>query len=316
MIYTVTLNPAIDLIIRLEGIMTRKKNNRIFQKTQDIGGKATHVSVVLSTLGVPNIATGFIGADNQEILLTLLAEKGVRCQFVSQPSSATRTSIILLDQSGEGSYMLTEPGFQAAPETMQRLLQFLQNNVQEGDWVVFSGSPPQAFSVSDYAALLESVSQRRGRLVVDVSGAYLREALRVQPFMIKPNEFELEQLLGRRLRHTREIVWEVERLMKQGIRLVIVSMGKNGSMVGYDKAVYKITPPMVEEVNDTGCGDVFVGGVIAKLYQNSTLEEAIRFATALSATKAAQKGSSDFSLELAESWQSAVRIEQIGGVDR
>ncbi|MDN4593877.1 1-phosphofructokinase family hexose kinase [Polycladomyces subterraneus] len=308
MIYTVTLNTALDRILHIKGKIERKKNNRVCGIQYDIGGKGTHVSLVLSALKIPNIATGFVGKNKKDQFIQLLERKGVNCDFVVQNNATVRETLVLLDSTGEGSLMITEPGFQPTIESIQRLHQKLSQQVQPGDWVVFAGSPPEGFSPDDYRELLQCVKENGGRLVVDTSGPYLETAIQLRPYLIKPNEYEFQQMVGRTLSTVEEYTGEIEQLMAEGIKYVIVSLGERGSLVGHNGEVFQVIAPSIEARNDTGCGDVFVGGIVAMLSRKADLEEALCFATALSASKATHTSSSSFSLEQTRQLEKQVRI--------
>ncbi|MGG5253647.1 1-phosphofructokinase family hexose kinase [Neobacillus sp. SM06] len=315
MIYTVTLNTAIDHILYISEELTRKKNNRIRNQTYDIGGKATHVSVVLSSLQIQNIATGFVGSLNKDLLIELMRKKGVHCDFVEQEGSKTRESFIIIDESGKGSYMITDQGFEIKNESYEKLLKKLKQFVKEKDIVVFAGSPPAGIDVDKYKKILQTVKDLNGKLIVDASGDYLKTAVELSPTLIKPNEFEFQELIGKNCHTISEFAEEIQILMNKGIQYVVISLGKRGSLVGFQQEIYHFIPPKVKEVNDTGCGDVFVGGITAKLSENCPLEEIFRFATALGASKATQQGSSDFSLKIAKDLEKEVQIQFIRGVN-
>ncbi|GGE28424.1 tagatose-6-phosphate kinase [Marinithermofilum abyssi] len=308
MIYTVTLNTALDRILHIKGKIERKKNNRVCGIEYDVGGKGTHVSLVLSTLNIPNIATGFVGENKKDPFIQLLERKGVNCDFVVQKNATLRETLVLLDSTGEGSLMITEPGFQPAMESIRRLHQKLNQQIQPGDWVVFAGSPLEGFSLDDYRELLKCVVDNGGRLVVDTSGPYLETAIPLRPYLIKPNEFEFQQLVGKTLNTVDEYTSEIERLMAKGIKYVIVSLGERGSLVGHSGEVFQVVAPSIEARNDTGCGDVFVGGIVTMLSRKTDLEESLRFATALSASKATHTSSSTFSLEQTRQLEKQVRM--------
>lgn len=311
MIYTVTLNTAIDKIIQIDGKLTRKKNNKINSYSYDIGGKATHVSVVLSKLNIPNVATGFVGAENKDKLISLLRDKDVTYDFIEQEGCFTRESIILIDQSSDGSYMITDTGFMISEESKKKLKKKLKDNVTKDDIVVFAGSPPEGMKVDEYISIVKVVIDKGAKLIVDASGKYLQKALELKPYLIKPNEFEFQELVGKSIEHLDEYKEEILKLLQTGIEYVFVTLGKKGSLVGHGKKIYLVTPPEVTEVNDTGCGDVFVGGIVAGIVNLMEDHTMLRLATALSASKAAHKDSSGFSLEQANQLKSKVQIEEL-----
>ena len=311
MIYTVTLNTAIDKIIHLEGTLTRKKNNKINYHTYDIGGKATHVSVVLSTLNIPNIATGFVGMENKDKLYAMLEEKQVTCAFVEQANARTRETLVLIDASGKGSYMITDTGFTINETSQKKLIRKLKEVVKADDIVVFAGSPPKGLRLEGYLSIVNAVRGVGAKIVMDVNGYYLKHVIGLKPYVIKPNEDEFQELIGKSLDTLEEYKQEIINLLNLGIKYVFVSLGEKGSLIGHDKKIYKVTPPKVEEVNDTGCGDVFVGGIVAGIYNELPIEGILRLATALSASKASQKESSSFSLEQTEQLKKEIKIEEL-----
>ncbi|OIJ18944.1 hypothetical protein BKP45_14540 [Anaerobacillus alkalidiazotrophicus] len=311
MIYTVTLNTAIDKIIKINGVLTRKMNNKIRNVSFDIGGKATHVSVVLSKLNINNIATGFVGSENALTLTTLLKNKGVTCDFISQENCSTRESLVILDDSGNGSFMITESGFEILEESQCKLVEKLSNQVTKNDYVVFAGSPPRGFNVDQYINIVKTVTDKGGKLIIDASGDYLREAIKLKPYLIKPNEFEFQELVGKPLNTIDEFIPEMKKLLNDGIEFVVVSLGKKGSLVGTKQSFYRVIPPVIKEINDTGCGDVFVGGLVASLYKQTSIEDMLEFSTALSASKASQNESSSFCLKQTKQLEAEVKIEKL-----
>ncbi len=312
MIYTVTLNTAIDKIIHLDGILTRKKNNKILSYSYDIGGKATHVSTVLSEFNLDNVATGFTGMENEEKLISLLQDKKVTCDFISQPGCSTRETLVLIDEAGKGSFMMTDGGFTITKESQYKLKEKLNQYIKKDDYIVFAGSPPRGMSTEEYLSIVRSATKTGAKLIMDVNGELLKEVIKLRPYVIKPNEDEFQELVGRPVHTVDEFMDEIMKLLNVGIQYVIVSLGKRGSLVGHANRVYKVTPPKITEVNDTGCGDVFVGGIVAGLQKDLPVEEMLCLATALSASSASQKESSAFSLEHAKQLESKVIVEKLG----
>ncbi|MFT8321096.1 MAG: hexose kinase [Bacillus sp. (in: firmicutes)] len=313
MIYTVTLNTAIDRILYVENQLTRKKNNVINSIGYDIGGKATHVSVVLAKMKIDNIATGFIGEHHSALLLSMLQSHQVKSNFIVQKGCRTRESTVIVDDSGNGSFMMTEKGFEISESSHIKLVNYLQENVKKGDLIVFAGSPPSGYSIDNYRQLLETVTKKGGLLVIDAAKEFLREAIKQKPYLIKPNEDELNELIGKSLTKDHEYIEEIIKLHQKGVEVVVISLGKKGSFIGFAQQYFKVTPPVVEEVNDTGCGDAFVGGMVAGLTKDTEdILNAVRFATAVSALKATQKTSSIPSLHHIDEWMEAVQIERIG----
>ncbi len=155
MIYTITLNSAIDHIIQVQGELTRGKNNRVNKSILDIGGKATHVSVVLSTLAMPNISTGFIGELKKEILYRLLREQKVNPQFYVLPDKTVRENYIVMDESNKGSFMITHEGPEVSNEQIRAFVADLESKLKKDDVVVIAGNPSKKMSKNDFLYILK-----------------------------------------------------------------------------------------------------------------------------------------------------------------
>jgi 1-phosphofructokinase family hexose kinase len=310
MIVTVTLNPALDKIIFLDKLI-KKHNNRAKEIIYDIGGKATHVSVVLSSMEIENISTGILAGENGKRVQRLLEAKGVKCDYTWQKGDETRESYIVLPRDEEGSYMITQRGFAIKKDTFENFKKKLEGFINKDDIVVFSGGPPPQITVDMYRELLEIVKHKKGKLIVDVSREYLKEAIKIKPYLIKPNEMEFREIMDKDITSEQEYIEEIKKLNDYGVEIVALSLGKEGSIISTSNKKLRMYPPKIKEVNDTGCGDVFLGGAVAMIFQNKGLEETFRFATAISASKATKERSSDFSLNEARELLKEVRIELI-----
>lgn len=310
MIITVTLNAALDKLIFLTDLI-KNHNNRIKKLVYDIGGKATHVSVVLSSMNVKNIATGILAGDNGKHVQNLLIQKNVTCDFVWQEGNETRESYIIVPENEEGSYMITQRGFAITNDTFEKLKNKLKKLVNRDDIVVFSGGPPPKITVELYKQLLQIVKNKNAKLVVDVSREYLLEAINQKPYLIKPNEMEFKEIVDKEINTEGEYVKEIRKLIDKGVEIVAVSLGKKGSIIGARDKIIRIYPPNVMEVNDTGCGDVFLGGAVAMISQNRELEDIFTFATAISSSKATKEGSSEFCLKQTYELMKKVKIKYL-----
>lgn len=309
MIYTVTLNTAVDRIVQIHGRLTRKANNKTKSTKYDIGGKATHVSVVLSALKIPNIATGVIGGETGNLMVRLMEKKGVHCKFLVQKDCETRESIIIVDESGEGSYMVTQKGFPLSEESIDSLKQFLERNVKKEDIVVFAGSPPHELDVEIYGALLAIAKNQGAKLVIDAAGPYLKKALEYNPYLIKPNEFEYQEFIDFKCETIEDFV-DALKTHELNTEVTIVSLGKRGALAKKGDEIVHVIPPTIHEVNETGAGDFFVGGLVAKIYENASVEDMLRTAASIGASKAMQEESASFNLLDVEDLLAKCKIER------
>ena len=312
MIYTFTLNTAVDRIIYFEEELERKKNNKISHYLYDVGGKATHVSIILSQLGIDNIATGFIGTEKGGLLTELLEKYGVKSEFIVQEGK-TRESFILVDNSGKGSFMITEKGFVISDKSYEKITGYIKEKLNDGDIAVFAGSPPPGIDEEKYRKLLGMANEKKAKLFVDCSGKYLKTAILENPFLIKPNKDEFEEFISKSgINDEKEYISHMEKLLDSGVKNVLLSLGKDGSMLAMEnREIYRIYPPKIKEVNDTGAGDSFVGGVVAGIAKNGDLLEAVKSATAISASKVASGMSSGFDTEEVKGFLGEIKIKKL-----
>ena len=312
MIYTFTLNTAVDRIIYFEEELERKKNNKISHYLYDVGGKATHVSIILSQLGIDNIATGFIGTEKGGLLTELLEKYGVKSEFIVQEGK-TRESFILVDNSGKGSFMITEKGFVISDKSYEKITGYMKEKLNDGDIAVFAGSPPPGIDEEKYRKLLRMANEKKAKLFVDCSGKYLKTAILENPFLIKPNKDEFEEFISKSgINDEKEYIPHMEKLLDSGVKNVLLSLGKDGSMLAMEnREIYRIYPPKIKEVNDTGAGDSFVGGMVAGIAKNGDLLEAVKSATAISASKVASGMSSGFDTEEVKGFLGEIKIKKL-----
>lgn len=312
MIYTITLNPAIDHIIQVQGELTRGRNNKVNKSILDIGGKATHVSVVLSTLAMPNISTGFIGELKKEILYRLLREQKVNPQFYVLPDKTVRENYIVMDESNKGSFMITHEGPEVSNEQIREFVADLESKLKKDDIVVIAGNPSKKMSKSDFLYILKKIKSTGAKIVVDVSGEYLKVALEIEPTLIKPNQYEFSECIGGEpIESVEDCIRAYKQFNRKNIEYLVVSLGKQGSVLFHKNNVYIAESPNVETVNDTGCGDAFVGGLVYGFANNHSIERTLKFATAISASKAMQLTSSGVEVEQAKKLRQAVSIKKL-----
>lgn len=314
MIYTITLNPAIDNVIHIQEELTRGKNNRISQKYVDVGGKGTHVSVGLNILGATNICTGITGEDNWDQLRKLLVGHHTESSFYTVANEEVRNNIILTDDGGKGSFMITEYGFEIDKKIVDAFFDQKLSQLSSKDTVVLSGNPSLSTSVDVFSYLLDKLEAKNVHLIADVSGKFLDEVLTRNTFLIKPNNYEFSEIVDEEilsLEHCIEVYQEKKTLLTN-MQYISVSMGEKGSVLLSNEEQYIFNPPKVNTVNDTGSGDAYVSGLVYGFSQALSLQEIGILATAVGAAKAEEKLSTGFSKERVLDLKSQVKYRKIG----
>ncbi len=309
MITTVTLNAAIDKTYFVEGFELGKVS-RIGQLISYPGGKGVNVARVAHLLGGSVQATGFVGGSNGQFIERELEKQGIRSGFV-RVEGESRLCLNIIDSANHLSTELLEPG----PEISELQAEEMKRRIRElaaGSGIVaMSGSLPKGLSSSFYAELIGIVREEGALAILDASGDALLHGIQAKPFMIKPNEQEVEKLLGKKLEQESDLYDSIHQLMRDGITCIVVSLGANGCVAGYDGSLYRVHAPRIEPVNTVGCGDSFVAGMAVSLRRGDSIEDALRLATATGTANALMAEAGNVRLEDVARLQLEVEIEAI-----
>ena len=277
MIYTITLNPALDRTLWVEKIQP-DDSNRIEREERYAGGKGIDVSKVLTTLGTNNKALGFVGGFAGEELEGMLLNKGITYDFI-RVSCETRTNIIVNDISNGAQTVFTARGPEINPHELRRLVHKVEN-LDKPEVVVVSGSLPPGVHPEIYRKIVEMAKSRGAKVILDTDGDAMKVGIQGCPDAIKPNVHELSRLVGMELKEMDEIISAASGVREQGVGIVLVSMGARGVLLVAGKEQYLASPPEVKVKNTIGAGDSAVAGFVYGLVQGKTLKEALTYAVA------------------------------------
>ncbi len=290
MIYTVTLNPAIDYVVRLNGALKPGGVNRSAEETCQFGGKGINVANVLRTLGLEVTALGFVAGFTGRGLEEGLAAMGLKTDFIHVTEGMTRINLKV--KAGEETE-INGRGPAIAPGDLEKLYTQL-DRLQPEDTLVLSGSIPACLPEDAYETILERLTGRGLRIAVDAEGRLLLHVLKHHPFLIKPNHHELGELFGRELANEREIADCARELQRQGGRNVLVSMAGDGALLLDETgSIHRIGCPRGTVQNSVGAGDSMVAGFLAGYLERKDHRYALRLGVAAGSATA-------FSLGLAE----------------
>lgn len=285
MIYTVTFNPALDYILELDKLEIGKIQK---SKTELIlpGGKGINVSTVLTNLEIDNIAlgykAGFVGAE----LERLLRNMKVKTDFIDLEEGNSRINVKI---SGEEETAINTNGPQISENKILELLEKLKT-LNENDYLVLSGSIPSSIKDDIYEKICSIVKKQNVKIVVDATKNLLVQALKYNPFLIKPNNEELGEIFGVEI-HTKEDAYVYGKKLKEmGAQNVLVSMGKIGAAL-IDEAgqEYFIKSPEGKRVNTVGSGDSMVAGFIAGFLKYNNYEDALKMGVSAGSASALSK---------------------------
>ncbi|MFP4283382.1 MAG: 1-phosphofructokinase family hexose kinase, partial [Opitutales bacterium] len=227
MLLTVTLNPAIDQTLRLDALRLGAVN-RVHATHSQAGGKGLNVARLVAARGLEVRASGFLGRDNDELFTRFFAERGLPDDFVRIPG-ATRTGIKLLEESRRVTTDLNLPGAAPSPEACEALLEGLPALVGAGDWVAVCGSLPPGLPPGYFSRLLHALCETGAQVAVDTSQPALGEAVSAPIHLIKPNEHELGELLGRPLETFAAALAAAREMQARGLPHVVLSLGREGA---------------------------------------------------------------------------------------
>lgn len=290
MIYTVTLNPAIDYVVSLDGTLKTGSINRCSSEKALFGGKGVNVSRVLHELGVETAALGFAAGFTGDALIRGLEQAGLSTRFVRLERGMTRINVKV--SAGEETE-INGMGPVIAPADMERLYA-LVDDLAEGDMLVLSGSVPKGMDEDIYAKLMARVAERGVRTAVDASKGLLRHALRGRPFLIKPNHIELGELFGRTLNTEEEIIACAQEAQRMGAVNVLVSMASRGALLLDETGcVHRIGCPTGIVKSSVGAGDSMLAGFLAGWLQTGDYAYALRLGTACGSATAFSVGLAD-----------------------
>ena len=285
MIYTVTFNPAIDYVIHTDemkvGCVNRSKSEEIY-----FGGKGINVSFVLRELGIKSKALGFVAGFTGEAIEKGVAKKDIETDFVHLDKGFSRINIKIksgkeTDLNGQGPII--------SPSALKELFQKLEN-IKDGDTIVLAGSIPATLPSDIYEKILEHLSSKKIKAVVDATGKLLLNVLKYKPFLIKPNHHELEELFGVTLTDKEEISQYAAKLKEMGARNVLISMAGDGALLLDENGTTHICGVCKGTLkNSVGAGDSMVAGFIAGS-QEGDYEYALKLGTAAGGATAFSEG--------------------------
>lgn len=309
MIYTLTLNPAVDRELTVSA-MEFDSVLRATKSQVDFGGKGFNVSRLLKGMGVASTAVGFLGGKAGEMLQDGLHALGIGTEFVWVVGE-TRTNVSIVTQS-DGHYIkVNEKGPMIEPAKQQELLEKIDTLAHPGDWWVLAGSLPPGVSDDFYARIVNVLNKHQAQAVLDTTGEALRLGCAEKPYLVKPNAEEAHALTGLPMDTPAEIAVGAAEIRKMGAHNVVISMGKAGALLQTAEGTWLTHSPKVKEKNPIGAGDSMVGGLVSALTQGMSLKEALGWGVASGAATASLSGTEVGSRSLIEMLLAQVRYENL-----
>ena len=274
MIYTLTLNPSVDYIVKLESFQLGELN-RTVNEAKFPGGKGINVSTVLKQFGSKSKALGFIGGFTGAYIEQYLQNEEIDTDFV-QVDEDTRINVKI--KTGQESEINA-----LGPNISEQNFALLKQKIQHlgaDDLLVLAGSIPASLPKTTYEELVKICTENGAQFVVDAEGDLLKKVLPYHPFLIKPNHHELGELFDTSITTAAEVIPYGKKLVEMGAENVIVSLAGAGAVLINNEKVFFAKVPSGEVKNSVGAGDSMVAGFLAAYERTGNIEEAFRYSVA------------------------------------
>ena len=308
MIYTLTLNPAVDRELTVPAMefdsVLRASESRV-----DFGGKGFNVSRLLKGMEEPSTAVGFLGGNAGELLQNGLQSLGIGTDFV-WVAGETRTNVSIVTQTHDHYIKVNEKGPLVDADKQKELLEKIDSLAKQGDWWVLAGSMPPGVADDFYARIVNVLNNHEANAILDTTGEALRLGCAEKPYLVKPNAEEVHTLTGMPVDSTTEIAAAAAELRKMGAQNVVISMGKAGALMQSAEETWLTHSPKIQEKNPIGAGDSMVGGLVWALTQGLALKESLGWGVASGAATASLSGTEVGSRPLIEELFKQVRFEK------
>lgn len=286
MIYTITFNPALDYIVRVEDFKLGEVNRTSYEEVY-AGGKGINVSIILKNLGVSSVALGFIAGFTGEEIERRVKKAGCITDFIKLDKGLSRINIKL---KSEVESEINGQGPNITNEDLEELYKKLDLFDKE-DILVLAGSIPKTLPENIYEIILERLSSKKIKCIVDATGELLLNVLKYRPFLIKPNHNELSELFNVDIKTEEDIIKYGRELRRLGARNVLISRAGDGAIfINENDEVMNCKAPFGKVVNSVGAGDSMVGGFIAGYLKNKNLKEGFKMGVATGSASAFSEG--------------------------
>lgn len=300
MINTITLNPSLDYIVKVDSFkvdfLNRTEEEKIYA-----GGKGINVSIVLKNLGIENTALGYIAGFTGDEILRKIKSHGVNCDFIKLRNGFSRINVKL---KSDGETEINGSGPQITKQDLEALYDKL-SSLSKGDYLILSGSIPNSVPDDIYEDIMSSLLDKEVEFIVDATKDLLLNVLKYRPFLIKPNHHELAEMFNVELKNDEDIIKYGKKLQEMGAKNVLISMAGDGAILLPENGEpMKKAVPKGKLKNSVGAGDSMVAGFLCGYLKNEDIYEAFKMGIATGSASA-------FSEELATKEEVYSLLKQI-----
>ena len=278
-IITLTLNPSIDHILTVDSLFPYDKN--IIESMRTFyGGKGINVAYALGKLKSACAATGFMGEKEMPIYTDKLSRAGVHCSFIPVQGQI-RSNFKVMDNKKGKDTEFNQNGFFIEKYDLERLFANLESLLVDCAWLALCGSLPPGLGNDSYKEIIQIADQYNVRTCLDTSGEELSAAIQAKPTLLRCNLSELQETTKTKFINIQQIIPPIQALLRSGIEMAVISMGKEGVVAGNKGQSFLAEIPRVDVKSLTGAGDVLTAGMLFALSEQKPFKEALRFSSAL-----------------------------------
>lgn len=308
MIYTVTLNPTLDITYLVDRIKLCGTVKAI-EVIKSPGGKGINVSRVLRAMGTDSIAITLIGGFTGEEVLSLLHEESLILQIV-KIENETRTNVIIRGRDDGQELVIRAAGPPVKETETERINRIILRMTTSPEVLVISGSLPPGIGEDIYFKLITEGKKRGSRVILDAEGEPFRIGIESAPHIVKPNKFEIETFAGRTLDSENDLIAVAREIIAKGVEVVVISLGAEGALWVSSDTVMRGWVPKIEE-DAVGAGDSMVAGIVMGLVQGESSMEVFHRGLACALASVMSKGPA---LATPEFFEKASRLVNVDSV--
>ena len=313
MIYTLTCNPSLDYMTHVSDFRLGK-TNRVASERMIVGGKGINVSLMLKNLGYDSTCLGFVAGFTGKEIMRQTEEMGLCANFIELSKGMSRVNVKLTSYESKTPDDLCETeingiGPEVTDSSVEQLRQNM-NQIKDGDVLIMSGSIPKSLPDTLYKSIMEHLSGKDVKVIVDATGKLLLNTLSKKPFLVKPNKQELEELYQVSIENKNQLIEYAIKIQQEGAQNVLVSLGEEGAVLLTEHgSIYIVKAPEGKLVNGVGAGDSMVAGFLAGYLEQKNYEYAFRMSVA--AGSASAFSTSFAQREMVEELVSKIQVEGI-----
>lgn len=309
MILTVTLNAAIDKRYVVEGYQVGQVN-RVKECSYVPGGKGLNVSKPAAIYGAEVVATGFVGGHAGNYIEDSLKPFGIKSEFY-HVEAESRSCINIWDEVNHVQTEFLEPGFTLTEKEFEGFEEKFRTLVTDAKVVAMSGSVPKGLDGTAYQRLVKIGKKSGKQVILDTSGKLLEMGIQAAPTLIKPNIDEIRMLTGKTCNDIAEIIDAAKEIHKNGVKIVAVSLGADGSLAVGEEGTFRAEVPKIDAVNTVGCGDSMIAGFAVGMEEGLSLPEMLKKASAISAAAAMREETGFFVMQDMEKLLPEIKITKL-----